>query len=441
MSGRRSPRPGNAVTSRRGQGERGQLLVLYVLALAFVIIPMVGLVIDGGNVWSQQRAVQNGNDSAAEAGAVVLSQRLAGEPEPSGGWDAQVLAKITSNAAANGIDVAAAYYTDICGIPLTSTGQAALSGSIENLSQAARVGTGLPSSGGANPDCPSLVVGPPAGVLVIGHRSVPTYFIRIPPVSIDSWSVDTRATAVTGYLQGYCDSTEFETCAILPIAIPVNAATCLGTKLTTTGTPWVIGPVYTVPLCQNGAGNVGWLDWNGTSGGSNDLVCSILHPNNPSINLPTWLKVPEAGNVNGGGGPCQMSVEDALRTYDGTVVMLMEFDAVCGNQPTANADGTYPLAPPYGCGSSSGGGSTQWYRTPSFAFFQLCAPGLDSECGSRHGAYIQGDNSSVCVTADGNGAPGCLIGRFVKILASGTVGAGIGGGIGGDKAIGIQLIK
>ncbi len=414
------------------------MLVLYVLAILFVIIPMVGLVIDGGNVWSQQRSVQSGNDAAAEAGAVVLSQRLAGVPEPSGGWDALVLSSIQANAAANGIAVAAAYYTDICGIPLTSTGQAALDGSVELLANAAQVGTGIPSSGGANPDCPSLVVGPAAGVLVIGHRDVGTYFLRIPPVSIDNWNVNTRATAVTGYLQGYCESSDNGACAVLPVAIPVNVATCQGNSLTTTGSPWILGPVYTIPLCQNGAGNVGWLDWNGTGGGASDLVCSILHPNNPSINLPTWLNVPQAGNVNGGGGPCSMSVQDALRTYDGQVVMLMEFDAVCGSAPDqSQVAGT----PPYGCTSTSGGGSTQWYRTPSFAFFQLCKPGLDSACGDHFGAYTQGDNSADCVAADGNGAPGCLIGRFVKILATGTVGAGVGGGIGTDKAIGVQLIK
>ena len=43
-----------------------------------LMIAMVGLVIDGGYAWGQQRATQNATDATAEAGAVVLVQALAG---------------------------------------------------------------------------------------------------------------------------------------------------------------------------------------------------------------------------------------------------------------------------------------------------------------------------------------------------------------------------
>ena len=59
--------------------------------------------------------------------------------------------------------------------------------------------------------------------------------------------------------------------------------------------------------------------------------------------------------------------------------------------------------------------------------------------GASHGAYTNGNNAPVCDT--GNGATACLVGRFVNIIASGTVGPGVGGGIAGNKTIGVQLIK
>jgi len=78
-----------------------------------------------------------------------------------------------------------------------------------------------------------------------------------------------------------------------------------------------------------------------------------------------------------------------------------------------------------------------WYRMPSFAFFELCGPTVPG-CNGLHAAYLQGNNTAECDT--GNGATSCLIGRFMHIMATGTVGAGVGSGT-GSKAIGVQLIK
>jgi hypothetical protein len=60
------------------------------------------------------------------------------------------------------------------------------------------------------------------------------------------------------------------------------------------------------------------------------------------------------------------------------------------------------------------------------------------ECNGLSGAYISGSNQAECDT--GSGATSCLVGKFVDIMSSGTVGAGYGSGT-GNKAIGIQLIK
>ena len=50
----------------------------------------------------------------------------------------------------------------------------------------------------------------------------------------------------------------------------------------------------------------------------------------------------------------------------------------------------------------------------------------------------QGNNSAICDT--GNGATACLVAKFVHIMATGTVGAGVGSGT-GSKAVGVQLVK
>ena len=311
--------------------QRGQALVLLVITLV-AVLASVGLIIDGGNAWAHQRITQNGSDAAAEGGALILAARLAGSTTPAAGWDSAVNAAIAGNASANGIAVQSAYYTDICGIPLKADGTAALTADgSQDLSQADRVGSGaLPATLSTTPTCPSRVSGPPAGVLVLGQQDLATYLASI--VGIRRMTVVTQSTAVTGYLQGFCDSSQGEACAVLPIAVPVNTVTCDGqNKPITTGSSWNLQQVYTVPLCGNGPGNVGWLDWTPPGGGTSELIGSILHPNNPAIDLPSWQYVAQTGNPNSAG------IETALRTYDGQVVMIPQFDVTCSSSPNSSS--------------------------------------------------------------------------------------------------------
>jgi len=138
----------------------------------------------------------------------------------------------------------AAYYTDICGIPLTTSGSAALNGNgTYNLNSAAEVGSGYPSNSQTTPDCPSLSVGPPAGVLVYGHKLVRTWIAGI--AGIDTIDVKTQATAVAGYLQGACDASEGSACTLLPVTVPVNALTCDDqNNAHDTGFPWAMNQVW-----------------------------------------------------------------------------------------------------------------------------------------------------------------------------------------------------
>src|SRR5207244_2594469 len=117
---------------------RGQSLVMMVFAVSTIAIA-VAVTIDGGNAFAQQRAVQNGSDAAALAGAVELgnlgSCSINGCTGPT---DAQIHTEVVNAATANAVTVSNAYYTDVCGVPLTVTGTAAAS----DLSNAAQVGGG-----------------------------------------------------------------------------------------------------------------------------------------------------------------------------------------------------------------------------------------------------------------------------------------------------------
>jgi len=436
-------------TDRRS-GEAGQALVIMV-GVMLLSMALLAVIVDGGNVLTQQRVAQTGADSTAEAGAIVFASRLAGVPAPADGWDAEVNRKLTQSAAANKVIIKSAYYTDICGIPLKLDGSAALNADgSENLGAAAAVGNGsLPGGSATTPDCPSLTVGPVAGVLVVSQLNVGTYVAR--SIGIPTITVNTNATSVAGYLQGFCAATEGVWCAVLPVTIPVNTVTCDGSGNLTTGDHfWDWNVVVTVPLCKSAPGNVGWLDWTPPGGGASELVCEIVNPNNPAIRLPSWQFVTSTGNVNGGGscadvntGVVYSGVEGAVRKYDGTNVLIPQFDMNCwtGNSDP-DPDSEPPavnLAPKFGCPNTPGGGSGQnlWYRMPSFAYFQLCDPSM-AECGGRYGAYMSGSNAAECDT--GNGATSCLVGKFIDILSSGTVGPGVGAGA-GNKALGVQLIR
>lgn len=431
--------------SRRAEGrESGQAIVVMVGAIVLALA-LVALIVDGGNVLAQQRVTQNGADAVAEAGAVMLAERLAGANEPSGGWDLNIAARLAQTATANNMTVEAAYYTDICGIPLQSDGSGAINvDRTEDLSAALQVGNGshaLPGGTATAPDCPNRLVGPVAGVLVIARKDVAAFVAGA--VGIRSFRINTRATAVAGYLQGYCDATEGKYCALIPIAFPVNIQRCDGNnKPIDEGTPWVFNVVYKIPLCAGSPGSVGYLDWDPPSGGAGEVVCSILTADNPAIDLPSWQYVTATGNTNGGGGTCSMSIEEAIRTYEGQVVLAPQFDLTCNPAHNGDPDSSVPAvitAPDYGCpaGDLGASGTNQWYRMPSFAFLELCGPAV-AGCDGLHAAYIGGSSGGICDT--GNGATSCLVAKYKHIMATGTVGAGVGSGT-GNKAVGVQLIK
>jgi hypothetical protein len=393
----------------RRSGQTGQALVIMVVSL-LTIIAGVGVIVDGGNAWAQQRITQAGNDAAAEAGAIVLAEMYSGQSAPATGWDKAVADSIAGSATSNGVTVPVAYYTDICGTYLRSDGTKA-----SGTADAAIVGGGvLPTNNNTNPDCPAGLVGPVAGVEAHAAKAFDTLISRA--IGITQFTASTRATAVTGLLQGTCPATSG--CIVLPVTAPVTVVTCDGTgSVENTGAAWPMNTRVIVPLCKGDPGNVGWIDWTPKAGGTSELIASILNPNNPAITLPSWNFVASTGNVNSKG------VEDALNTYIGQVVMFPNFDLTCGEDPNHSQ---VTVSPSYGCSDIGGRGQNQWYRIPQFAAFEL------------ERAYVSGSNPE-CNT--GNGATSCLVGKFVNFVTSGTVGPGIGGGTTVGAVLGVQLTK
>ena len=82
----------------------GQAIVVAALAMVAIVGGM-GLIIDGGNAFAQQRMTQAGNDAVSEGGATVINQHDANPTlvPPAGTWDAQVESAILANATNNSI--------------------------------------------------------------------------------------------------------------------------------------------------------------------------------------------------------------------------------------------------------------------------------------------------------------------------------------------------
>ena len=89
------------VLRRRDESVRQAIVVM--IGAILLAVALVATIVDGGNVFAQQRVTQNGVDAAAEAGAVLLAERLAGADAPSGGWDVNIGARIHQVAEANNI--------------------------------------------------------------------------------------------------------------------------------------------------------------------------------------------------------------------------------------------------------------------------------------------------------------------------------------------------
>ena len=312
---------------RRTSPERegGQVLALFAVGL-LAIVAAVALVIDGGNAYANQRISQNGSDAAAEAGALVLAERLNGANRS----DGDVRSAVDGVLAAMEMDVANSHaeYTDIDGDVLGVVGDG-----------------GQPPSGAV-------------GVAVAGERDFDTFFARA--LGINELTATTRATAVAGVAQMPASN-------LLPVTPPVNPITCdenNDIQVDWKGPRWEEYKPYVVPLCKNGPGNVGWVDWD-KGGGASELEAEI-YASSGSVTIPSWAKVPQTGNIN------DKKVETALRSYNGQAVLIPLFDGTCDVDPDGSAKGDCPDE------NVGGHGSNQRYHFVDVGAFQFCPGNPDS---------------------------------------------------------------
>ena len=348
--------------------ERGQVLVIVAVGM-LVIIAMVGLVIDGGYAWGQQRDTQNATDAASEAGAVALAENLPYHylvPAEDGPNDNdEVRARVTTTASTRGITVTEAWYTDYFG---------------------SRVG-GAPLIGGGQ--LPNGV--PPAaaeGVEVNGTKQFDLFIGQV--IGIRNMTANTDAITHIGFLENPGAGN------VLPVTIPLNVTSCTNTNRPyTDGSTWPTNTLQVISLCSSGPGNVGWLDWTPPGGGTSELRDAILNPSNPDMAIPGWYFISESGNPS---SPSQ--IESALYTYvpGNQEVLIPLFDATCQDEP--------PNSDRNSCATGPGNGQQQWYHLGGWI-------ALDLEWVDLNGGR------SVC--GSGNGSTGCMAGYFRQIFYSGTI--------------------
>ncbi|HET9852411.1 MAG TPA: TadE/TadG family type IV pilus assembly protein [Candidatus Limnocylindrales bacterium] len=380
MSGETPSSDGRPAAGR----QRGQILVLFALGLV-TLVGGVALVIDGGVAYAQQRGVQNGSDAAANAGAVVLAQKLGGAPKT----DLDVETAVLFSAGQNNI-TPEAYYTNISGQPIDGSGVAVTPES------AALVGDGTIPPGAQ-------------GVHVGGTRPFDTTFGRV--IGLSTFTAGAEATAVTGRLIGG---------AFLPVIFPVNITDCAGNgnlglpkdqwPISQPGSPGQepMGTEYIVPLCKTGGGSFMVLDLDGTRNNCDDEVT-----NPPPIQWDTFPVDVASDNGNN----CAKKMVDEVNALHGKIVLI----PICDNNDC----------------NTTGGSHAEYHVTGVTAFW------LDymSDENNPNNPACQTHTSpsgQLLQTIDGNGSSSCLVGWFIHFITTGPVGSGA---IGNGDAIGVQLIK
>jgi hypothetical protein len=367
----------------RDRRPRGQVIVITALAMVS-LIGGIALVLEAGNAYAHQREVQNGADAVANAGATVLSERLAGNVRT----DGDVIGAMAAVSTANRLGSYLGYYTDVSGHLLTPGGA-----TTNNMGAAAHVGSGSIPPGAQ-------------GVQAAGTQNFETTFARV--LGFPQFSASADATSVTGALSGG---------GIMPVVIPVNIVDCAKNGDLGTGeVNWIVsnpdgpdanknpeGPEYILPLCKTGGGSFMILDLDGTMNNCDEEVS-----NPPATQFAGFPVDVQSDNGNN----CAKRMVDEMNARHGQVVLIPVCDGDCVTT----------------------GGSHATYHVIRVAAFYL---DYFSDQNGGNNPMCQG-NGSTLITIAGNGSSSCLAGWFVRYITSGPVGAGP---IAGAGAIGIQLVK
>ena len=274
---------------------------------SFAIIAMVALVIEGGNLFAQQRIAQNGSDSASTAGAIIVAEKLSGKTRT----DQDVFNAVKNSADANELAATTPMYTDDTGNPIGAD--------VQNIAQPIPIAA--------------------RGVQVGGDRTAGTTFARI--LGIDSLTASADATVVAGPLSLQCVADD-DGCTLLPLTFPVKVFECDGKGELLPNGQWIGAP----PPAGRRLGLLAIVGAEDLPGGSNpgptatrrtgtraprrscrcarapasrrarsagstsspgmNLADEITGPLNTTLDLPDWFQT-QAGNPN--------SVEDELMEY------------------------------------------------------------------------------------------------------------------------------
>jgi hypothetical protein len=368
--------------------ERGQVLAI-VAGGMLVIIAMVGLIIDGGYAWGQQRITQNAADGVSMAGTAVIQDYLSDPTTPPAPTGGDVGCAVVDAADAHEIGLERAEYTDDRGNLLSPTIEVPACGSGDTIPAGAQ------------------------GVKATTTHDFDTFLVRA--VGFGTLTATAEATAVVGTPAGICPA--IDGCAVLPVTFPRTVDTCDGTNTRIIGdAEWTIldedatldaSNLSIVPLCKKGPGAVGWLDF-----GCGNLASHITNPCNTFIPIPAWLDT-SPGNPN--------CCEGELEAYSGSQPGVPEDEDLVVYIPihdyTCEQDHADP-EPITACSAHpdwSGRGNSFHYHIPYWVGFKLDGPfvsGSDSECNQLPGNPPAG----------GNGATGCLKGWFVnKVTAPGPI--------------------
>ncbi|MEO6577972.1 MAG: pilus assembly protein TadG-related protein, partial [Candidatus Limnocylindria bacterium] len=340
--------------ARSGRSSDGQVLVI-VAAGMFVLIAMVGLIIDGGHALGQQRRAQNAADGVAMSGTAVIQEYLSTTTSTLTAGD--VGCAVETAAAAHGIGLDKAEFTDFNGNVTSAVPACGSSGAIPAGSQ---------------------------GVKGTASEEFDTYLMRA--VGFPTMTTTADATAVVGTPSGICPATSG--CGVLPVTFSRTIDTCDGTNTRIVGEgEWRIlaedetrdsSNLAIVPLCKKAPGAVGWLDF-----GCGNLAAHITNPCNQYIAIPAWLDT-SPGNPN--------CCESQLNAYAGSspgvaedadqVLYVPIHDNTCGTKP---ADSN-PVCPG---GNWTGQGNNVHYHIPYWVGFKLdgaFTQGNDKECNQLPGS-------------------------------------------------------
>lgn len=325
----------------RDKRQRGQTLVLFVLA-ATVIILAAGVVIDGGYALAERRASQNASDFAALAGARIIAEEIAGNTVD--GTDANVQAAITATLAANGAQPVP------FGAPNGPTYVNASGGTT------GYVGNGTIPNG-------------TVGVTVNSSRSWKPFFLGV--AGIDQWSAGAQATAKGGYAAGGPSGDVFP--AGIAEGFFVDRTPCSGPATGDVGGAGVCDPQHLTPGTLNEPGAFGWLKF-GAAGKCSGFGLGMI---NDGCDASKPFLQDEIGPPPNSFGCCtQVSANDTPP--------VNRIGSLPGNKASADCsyyiDNKVVVTVPV-WDYSGGEGDNAWYHIIGFTGFQLttCNGGKDIE--------------------------------------------------------------